>query len=382
MMTYPTKNRKPTMKKKTLSDQKSKWMPAVFQVLIGLALISLASCAEPAPEPEPEHFPGAQWEHAENAEQLGFNAEKLALARDYSSTINTAAVMIVRDGRIVDAWGETDRKFMTHSIRKSFMSAMYGKYIRDGVIDLDMTMEEAGIDDDPPLTPLERTATIRDCLKSRSGIYHDALYESQGMKDLKPIGLVVRPGTFWYYNNWDFNASGTIFEKMTGKGIFEALKLEIADPIGMEDFEVEDGWYVHGEESIHPAYPFHISTRDLARFGLLMLRGGRWGEVQVVPADWVVESTRYHSDATLYGFDGYGYMWWVASDFNTFPHLPNVDIPEGSYSARGAGGHYLLIIPDHDLVIVHRVDTYIPGNSVGAAEFGNLTRLILEAMEE
>ena len=367
-----------TMTKKRLPGLESSFVSVFLQIFIGLALVSLASCAGPGAD----HFPGGHWERAETPEQLGFSSEKLALARDYSTTIHTAAVMIVRDGRIVDEWGETDRKFMTHSIRKSFLSAMYGKYVRVGIIDLDKTMEEIGIDDEPPLTSLERTASIRDCLKSRSGIYHDALYESQRMKDLKPTGLLVRPGTFWYYNNWDFNASGTIFEKLTGRKIFEALKEEIADPIGMEDFEVDDGWYVHGEESIHPAYPFHVTARDLARFGLLMLRGGRWGEVQVVPSDWVVESTRYHSDATLYDTDGYGYMWWVARDFNTFPHLPNVDIPEGSYSARGAGGHYLLIIPDHDLVIVHRVDTYIPGNRVEEGEFGTLARLIMEALDE
>ena len=365
------------MKNTTLNDRQPGHTAGLIKWIVGWALIALVSCAGP----DAPHFPGEQWEYAESPESLGFQSEKLALARDYSETIQTAALMIVRHGQIVDEWGEPDRKFMTHSIRKSFLSAMFGKYVRDGIIDLDSTMEEIGIDDEPPLTSLERTATIRDCLKSRSGIYHDALYESQRMKDLKPTGLIVSPGTFWYYNNWDFNASGTIFEKLTGKGVFEALKEEIADPVGMEDFQVEDGWYVHGEESVHPAYPFHITSRDLARFGLLMLRGGRWMDEQVVPASWVEESTRYHSDATLYDTDGYGYMWWVARDFNTFPHLPGVHIPEGSYSARGAGGHYLLIIPRFDLIIVHRVDTYIPGNRVGDGEFGKLVKLILDAME-
>ncbi|MFO7997942.1 MAG: serine hydrolase, partial [Bacteroidales bacterium] len=254
----------------------------IFRFAVVLLAAGFFSCAETA-----EYFPGESWERAETPEQLGFNSEKLGEARDYSATINTSAVMIVSGGRIVDEWGETDRKFMTHSIRKSFLSALFGNYVEDGTIDLDLSMEQIGIDDDPPLSPLERTATIRDCIKARSGIYHDALYESQGMKALKPTGLVVRPGTFWYYNNWDFNALGTIFEQLTGKKIFEALKHEIADPIGMEDFEVEDGWYVEGEESVHPAYPFHISARDLARFGLLMLREGRWEGEQLVPANWV-----------------------------------------------------------------------------------------------
>lgn len=80
----------------------------------------------------------------------------------------------------------------------------------------------------------------------------------------------------------------------------------------------------------------------------------------------------------LYSSDGYGYMWWVARDCNKYPHLPGLNIPEGSYSARGAGGHYILVIPGYDLVIVHRVNTDIRGNSVSKGEFGKLTSLILQ----
>ena len=50
------------------------------------------------------------------------------------------------------------------------------------------------------------------------------------------------------------------------------LKQHIADPIGMLDFRPRDGRYVHGADSIYPAYPFRMSARDLARFGLLFLR--------------------------------------------------------------------------------------------------------------
>jgi len=351
-------------------------MKTILHLPLILSIMALLSGCAP---PEPERFPGESWERAHRVEDFRFSSEGLERAREYAQTINTAAVMIVTEGIIVDEWGEVDTKYMTHSIRKSFLSAMYGRYVEDGTINLDLTMEDIGIDDDPPLTALERTASIRDIMKSRSGIYHDALYESQRMKDLKPVGLVVRPGTFWYYNNWDFNAAGTIFMQLTGRDFFRALKDEIADPIGMEQFEADDGWYVTGEESIYPAYPFAIDSRDLARFGLLMLRGGRWEDRQVVPASWVFESTRYHSDATLYDSDGYGYMWWVARDFNTYPHLPNVELPEGSYSARGAGGHYLLIIPEYDLIIVHRVDTYQRNNRVSEEEFGTLVQLILDA---
>ena len=324
-------------------------------------------------------FPGVHWSKITNSPGLKYDAEKLLEAKEYSESINSSAVVIIENGMIVDEWGEVDRKFRTHSIRKSFLSAMYGEEVLDDTIDLDKTMLEIDIDDVPPLSDIENQATIRDILKARSGIYHTALYESQGMKDRKPERHSQQPGTHWYYNNWDFNAAGTIFEKFSGKKIFEALATSIAEPIGMENFKAEDGEYVTGDESIHAAYPFIITARDLGRFGLLMLRNGNWNGKQIIAEGWVKESTSYYSDATLYGTDGYGYMWWVSNKHNKFSHLPNVELPEGSYSARGAGGHYVLIIPEYDMVLVHRVDTFIRGNSVSAEEFGTLVNLILEA---
>jgi CubicO group peptidase (beta-lactamase class C family) len=342
--------------------------------LLFVFLVSAFVSCQKAPE-----YPGESWKIADSPAQYGFDSQKLQEAEEYSSSINTAAVVIVKDGIIVDEWGSVETKYMTHSIRKSFLSALYGNYVKDGTVDMDKTIEELGIKDEPPLTDTEKKATIRDCMKARSGVYHTALYESEGMKALKPERHTMRPGTHWYYNNWDFNVLGSIFEMKTGKKIFEALEEEIAKPIGMEDFAAEDGWYVTGEESIHAAYPFKITARDMARFGLLMLRNGQWKNKQIVPAGWVEESTRYHSDATLYACDGYGYMWWVARDYNKFPHLPVADIPEGSYSARGAGGHYIMVIPDYDLVVVHRVDTYKRDNRVSREEFGTLMDYILEA---
>lgn len=340
-----------------------------------LVLAFIASCTHKAKS----HFPEEHWQFAESSSDYGFSMGKLKKAESYSKTINTAAVVIVKNGLIIYEWGEADKKFMTHSMRKSFLSAMYGKYVENGTIDLETTLEDLNLDDVPELSPEEKQATIRDCIKARSGIYHTALYESQGMKDLKPARFTEKAGIHWYYNNYDFNISGYIFEKLTGQKTFETIKQDIANPIQMEDFQAEDGWYVTGEESIYPAYPFRITAHDCARFGLLMLNKGNWNGKQVISESWVDESTRYHSDATLYGSDGYGYMWWVSRDFNKFPHLPNVDLPEGTYSARGAGGHYILIIPEKDLVIVHRVDTDIDDNRVSKEEFGTLVDLILDA---
>lgn len=104
-------------------------------------------------------------------------------------------------------------------------------------------------------------------------------------------------GSFWHYNNWDFNTLGTIYEQQTGEKIFEAFEKRIAQPLQMQDFELDDGGHVTGESSIHPAYPFHMTARDLARFALLYLREGRWRERQILSRNWVEESTVAYSEA-------------------------------------------------------------------------------------
>jgi CubicO group peptidase (beta-lactamase class C family) len=122
-----------------------------------------------------------------------------------------------------------------------------------------------------------------------------------------------------------------------------------------------------------------MTARDMARFGLLMLRKGKWNGTQVIPEGWVEESTRAYSDAQLYGSDAYGYMWWVAEDGHRYKHMSGVKLKQGTYSARGYGGHYIFVIPDRNMVVVHRVNTYISGNFVSGRDVGTLLRLIFEA---
>ena len=86
-----------------------------------------------------------------------------------------SALMIVTDGKVVAEWGNTASRYKTHSVRKAFLSALYGIGVAEGRIDLTSTLEELRIDDDPiPLTPAEKQATVADLLKARSGIYHPA----------------------------------------------------------------------------------------------------------------------------------------------------------------------------------------------------------------
>lgn len=323
--------------------------------------------------------PDRHWQRAESPAALGWSVDKLRNAREFSDTLDTAALMIVQDGVVVDEWGQTALPLMCHSVRKSLLSALYGPHVESGQIDLGRNLNELGIDDnEPSLTEVERQATIRDLLKARSGVYHSALYETAAMAAARPTRGSHDPGSHWYYNNWDFNAAGSIFENLTGRSIFEEFTNRIAIPLGMEDFDrSRHTGYVTGDDSVHPAYPFELSTRDLARFGLLFLRNGSWAGQQLVSESWIKESTASYSDTG--GSGGYGYMWWVAVEGK---HFPGVSLPAGSYSARGNRGQYLVVIPAWNLVICHRVNSFQTDTAVSKTDFGKLLSLILAARPE
>jgi CubicO group peptidase (beta-lactamase class C family) len=349
----------------------SLWLP--------IALLAAAFCLtgswQPSVTAGEQPYPGEHWEQAPSPETVGYSSEKLALAQEYTQGIQTAAVMVVVDGLVLTEWGETKKSFKCHSIRKSFLSALYGIHVNAGTIDLSKTMVELGIDDnEPSVTEVEEQATVHQLLKARSGVYHPALYETEGMKARRPLRHSHAPGTFWYYNNWDFNVLGTLFRNLTKTDIFGEFGRSIAGPVGMQDFDVSGCRYVTGPDSVHAAYPFRMTARDMARFGLLFLRGGRWEGRQIIPSQWVKDSVTSYSDAGPSG--GYGYLWWVAVEGR---HFPNVSLGDGAYSARGAGGHRILVIPSHDMVIVHRVDTDVRGNSVSSEDFGTLVQMILDA---
>jgi CubicO group peptidase (beta-lactamase class C family) len=242
-------------------------------------------------------FPGAHWESVDPA-SAGWSADGLAAAEAYARQIDSSAVMIVQDGRVVASWGKPDAKLFVHSIRKSLLSALYGQAVAEKRIDLGRTLADLGIDDKPPaLSAAEKQATVRHLLMARSGVYHPAASETKRMKERRPQRGSHAPGSFWYYNNWDFNTLGTIYQRATGQDVFSALERRVAKPIGMEDFSARDGKFRYEPSSDHPAYTMALSARDLARFGWLYLNQGRWGDRQIVPMDWVAESTRPYSDA-------------------------------------------------------------------------------------
>jgi CubicO group peptidase (beta-lactamase class C family) len=297
------------------------------------------------------------WGNASAPEEMGWLSEGLQALIPDMNRLGTDALMIVTDGKIVYEWGNTTNIIRSHSVRKSFLSALYGIYVAEKRIDTSKTLEQLGITERVPLTKAEQQATVLDLLKARSGVYITAAAEVASMRKRRPKRGSHEPGTFWYYNNWDFNVLGTIFRQETGEDIYEAFKRRIADPTGMQDFILERQGYRHeNKRSQHPAYPFLISARDLAKFGQLFLKKSPWNTERIIPANWQEVSTRSYSMTTTPGV-GYGFMWWILVD-DAF------GMPKGSFYASGYGGQILFMLPHINSLIVHRINIDVPGTDI------------------
>jgi CubicO group peptidase (beta-lactamase class C family) len=303
----------------------------------------------------------------------------------------TAVVVLDRDRELLSV-GDPSAAVDCRSIRKPLLGAMFGRHVLAGTIDLDATLAELGIDDSvpPSLTSAERSARVRDLLTCRSGVYHPSNQQGPEARAALPARGAHRPGTQFLYNNWDFNALGTILERHIGRSLFDEFAATIAGPAALPDFDLSQQQYLTEPWSEHRTYSFRISTRDLARFGQLYLRGGhldlgsgqldlrsgRPADGTVIAPEWVAASTRAHTRTGV--GPAYGYLWWIADRGRLFAGL---DMPTGSFAAYGSGSQFLLVIPALDRVIALLADPSRPGAADRTALLPRLAELVYHATD-
>jgi CubicO group peptidase (beta-lactamase class C family) len=291
---------------------------------------------------------------------------------------DTTGVLVIKSGRVLFEYGNVREASYIASVRKSLVSMLYGKYVNNGSIPLTKTLRALGIDEKGGLLASERDATIGDLLSARSGVYHPAANLGDA-SDRAPARGSVKPGTYFLYNNWDFNALGGILEQETRRSLYDLFTSDIATPIALQDWNTTPGAHrdmIRNDTGLSrfPAHHFVLSTRDMARIGYLMLRNGRWGTRQVIPSDWVEQSTRVVTPADevartspfIAGL-GYGYLWW-RFDGEPFRSTPL----HGGYTASGAFGQYITIIPTLDVVIAHKTAVPPPRNLPNETYFGTI----------
>lgn len=264
--------------------------------------------------------------------------------------------ILLKDGYIVAEWGDTRRPDMTFSVTKSYLSAVVGlAWDRGRIPDLDepegVLVRDGGFD-----SPHNAKITWRHHLQQRSE-WEGTLFGKPDQADRRQ-GIdreLQEPGTFWEYNDVRVNRLALSALRVWGEPLPIVLERELLDPIGASDTWVWNGYEtswvdIDGEnvQSVsgggHWGGGMVISTRDHARFGLLFLRRGRWGEERLLSEDWIAQSLTPSIQSN------YGFMWWLNTDRQQFSNAP-----ESSFFALGAASTSTIWVdPENDLVLVSR----------------------------
>ncbi len=319
---------------------------------------------------EAQVFPEKNWSVNPTPEADGWGPTARSIFTRYViDSTNVTGLLLIHKGKIVLEYGDVRENSYIASCRKSVLAMLYGHYVERNKLDLNKTLADLEIEDVNALLPIEKKATIRDVLSARSGIY---LRGANGgdFRQFAPERGSVDPGSYWLYNNWDFNLAGHIFEQETGKNIYDEVERQLAIPLQMQDWD-RSLQMKSGDTTVSrfPAYHMWFSTRDMARMGLLMLHKGRWKDKQLIPQHWIndmlTQRTSYHEAQKNVpvlkedGLDlGYGYMWWLLENTGE----PNL---KGAYSAQGALGQNITVFPAIDAVLVFKTKSdYRRGNSI------------------
>ena len=273
---------------------------------------------------------------------------------------DTAALLVIADGAVVyeNYWltGGPDVHWMSMSVGKSFVSALVGIALAEGLVDSVTDPITAYV---PQLAgSAYEGVRIKDILQMSSGARWDEDYsdpESDIMRFIYAFGTgaslnefaatLVRerePGTFNYYNSTDTQALGMLLLAATGQSPSAYAEQKLWEPLGMES----DAYWITDDEGMEMAAGgLQLTARDYAKLGQLYLQDGDWNGTQVVPARWVQDSVTPDAPHVMPGVDpgypiGYGYQWWV----------PEGD--EGEYAAIGVYNQFIYVNPARRTVIV------------------------------
>lgn len=355
----------------------ARWVPWVLLVLAAPSAAPIRAQA-----PEGRVYPGDTWEVVRRDALPAYGWSPETLRRTYEfirDSANTTGLVVVDRGRVVFTYGDVQELSYLASVRKSILSMLYGKWVENGTIDLEATLGGLGMDDVGGLLDVEKRARVLDLITARSGVYHAA---SNGGDDLAsaPERGSQEPGTYMLYNNWDFNAAGAVFERLTGRDIYDELQEQLAGPLDFEDWD-RDAQRKSGDlsVSVNPAYHIWLSTRDMARVGYLMLREGSWNGRQVISGDWARRITsvvtpleEMNPPRRRGGYFGYGYMWWVWDG-------PRAVGPfAGAFTGRGAIGQWITVFPAIDVVVAHKTNS-VYGRTTSWESWQRMIELLFEA---
>ena len=358
-----------------------------------LAVLALCLCASVAyvrVDAQSAYYPPkGEWAKKSPAE-LGLDPVKLQEAVDYAKSHETRREMdfsdqerifgtllgsvpnirahtngvVIYKGYVVAEFGDPTWADPTYSVAKSMLSTVAAVAVRDGKIpNLNATVgsmvKDGGYD-----SPRNSTITWRNHLQQESE-WEGNMWskddtfigkEAFGEGEMKPRER-MKPGTYYEYNDVRINRFALSLLRVFQKPVPDVFREEVMDVIGASNtwrwvpyhnsfVELNGRKVASVSGGTRWGGGMWINALDMARFGYLWLRGGKWGDKQLLPADYVKAAIT--PSATSNSPD-YGYLWWLNTQGKNYPGMPPT-----TFGAKGAGSNTIVVDRDHDLVVVWR----------------------------
>ncbi len=354
---------------------------SIIIILVSLITNNYLNTVEAEALPSVDHWPTNGW-RSSTPEEQGMDSEKLADMLEYikkkSYTIDS--VTIVRNGHIVtDAYlnplFNSGKKHIIHSCTKSITSALMGIVIDKGYVkDVDQPVIElfpeknfTNMDERKKAITIEHLLTMSHGIRCMDSFVFNwqGLIEMRNSKDWvkyildQPMDEI--PGKRYDYSNMSSFLLSAIIHKQTNTSTLSFARKHLFEPLGITDVK-----WPPNPNGIHKGWgEMWLTPHDMAKIGFLYLHNGYWENKQIVPVEWVKESTQkktfpksfrrvYDKNGNLmlykscwvwgaYNYylsisDGYGYQWWIDDS--------------GIYSAVGYGGQYIMVVPEKNMVVV------------------------------
>lgn len=342
-------------------------------------------------------YPGDEWERADAAE-MGFDPAALDAVAATAEELDSTCFLVTRRGRVVGEWywggDDAGSAHEVYSVTKSITSTLVGLAQADGDLAIDdpastFVDEWAGTD--------AEAVTIRNLLSNDSGRewnlgldYVQLPQAADRTQFAIDLPQQYPPGEAWSYNNAAIQTLDRVISEATGEVTADFAAERLFAPLGMDDTEMTPD---PSGNSTNTFFGLRSTCEDLARFGYLFLREGRWDDEQVVPAEWVEAATgapsQEHNAA-------YGFLWWLNTEGRLVSPLQAVTpteepeevigqiapgAPEDMYTAQGLGGQIVMVDPGSETVVVRLGSgpAGTPGEGFRAQE---AARVLTEALVE
>lgn len=257
-----------------------------------------------------------------------------------ADNLNLIAVMVTQHGELLEKYNwDDDMRRNIYSASKSFTSAAVGIAQREGLLSIDEKLTDAFAEDLPDeVSDHLAKATVRDLLTMQLGQAHPQLMGGQRPfieeTDWPKLSLSYpfeyEPNTHFVYSNVGPYLAGVLVQRRAGCDLVSYLMPRLFEPMGIR----RPMWEQDPQGLTFGAGGMFLNILELNKLGLLYLQNGNWNGKQLIPEDWVAESTRKQAEN---GHFGYGYLFWMGD--------------KGSFRADGKYCQLSIVLRDKDAVI-------------------------------